>query len=76
MRAGRLPLRDPEDGERHAGADEHDRDDKGAAAVAALGEGNARYFRTDVTSEDGAAEKFRQVQEAYDVLADEQFHAA
>ncbi|MGO4244549.1 hypothetical protein AB4028_11490, partial [Janibacter sp. RAF20_2_2] len=32
MRAGRLPLRDPEDGERHAGADEHDRDDQGAAA--------------------------------------------
>jgi len=30
-------------------------DDKGAAAVAALGEANARYFRTDVTSEDGVA---------------------
>lgn len=30
-------------------------DDKGAAAVAALGEGNARYFRTDVTSEEGVA---------------------
>ena len=30
-------------------------DDKGAAAVAALGEGNARYFHTDVTSEDGVA---------------------
>ncbi len=28
-------------------------DDKGAAAVAALGEGNARYFRTDVTDEAG-----------------------
>ena len=27
-------------------------DDKGAAAVAALGEGKARYFRTDVTDED------------------------
>ncbi len=27
-------------------------DDKGAAAVAALGEPNARYFRTDVTDED------------------------
>ena len=30
-------------------------DDKGATAVAALGEGNARYFRTDVTSEEGVA---------------------
>ena len=30
-------------------------DDKGAAAVAALGDANARYFRTDVTSEDGVA---------------------
>ena len=30
-------------------------DDKGAAAVAALGEANARYFRTDVTSEAGVA---------------------
>jgi len=30
-------------------------DDKGAAAVAELGEANARYFRTDVTSEDGVA---------------------
>ena len=30
-------------------------DDKGAAAVADLGEANARYFRTDVTSEDGVA---------------------
>ncbi|NUS37932.1 MAG: SDR family NAD(P)-dependent oxidoreductase [Lysobacter sp.] len=28
-------------------------DDKGAAAVAELGDGKARYFRTDVTSEDG-----------------------
>src|SRR3546814_19772561 len=28
-------------------------DEKGAAAVAALGEANARYFRTDVTDEDG-----------------------
>jgi len=28
-------------------------DDKGAAAVAALGEANARYFRTDVTDEAG-----------------------
>src|SRR3546814_6743913 len=28
-------------------------DDKGMAAVAALGEANARYFRTDVTDEDG-----------------------
>ena len=28
-------------------------DDKGAAAVAALGDANARYFRTDVTDEDG-----------------------
>ena len=28
-------------------------DDKGAAAVAGLGEANARYFRTDVTDEDG-----------------------
>lgn len=30
-------------------------DDKGAAAVAALGEGKARYFRTDVTDEAGVA---------------------
>lgn len=30
-------------------------DDKGAAAVAALGEANARYFRTDVTDEDSVA---------------------
>jgi NAD(P)-dependent dehydrogenase (short-subunit alcohol dehydrogenase family) len=30
-------------------------DDKGAEAVAALGEGNARYFRTDVTDEAGVA---------------------
>lgn len=30
-------------------------DDKGAAAVATLGEGNARYFRTDVTNEEGVA---------------------
>ena len=30
-------------------------DDKGAAAVAELGEAKARYFRTDVTSEDGVA---------------------
>ena len=30
-------------------------DDKGAAAVAALGDAHARYFRTDVTSEDGVA---------------------
>ena len=30
-------------------------DDKGAAAVAALGEDNARYFRTDVTDEAGVA---------------------
>ncbi len=30
-------------------------DDKGAAAVAALGEDNARYFRTDVTNEEGVA---------------------
>lgn len=30
-------------------------DDKGAAAVASLGEANARYFRTDVISEDGVA---------------------
>ena len=30
-------------------------DDKGAAAVAALGEANARYLRTDVTSEDDVA---------------------
>ena len=30
-------------------------DDKGAAAVAALGEDKARYFRTDVTDEDGVA---------------------
>ena len=28
-------------------------DDKGAAAVAELGEANARYFRTDVTDEAG-----------------------
>ena len=28
-------------------------DDKGTAAVAALGDANARYFRTDVTDEDG-----------------------
>src|SRR3546814_7492126 len=28
-------------------------DEKGAAAVAALGEANARYFRTDVTDKDG-----------------------
>ncbi|OYN93410.1 molecular chaperone DnaJ [Propionibacteriaceae bacterium ES.041] len=31
----------------------------------------AMRYHPDVTSEDGAAEKFRQVQEAYDVLADE-----
>ncbi|RZA35845.1 MAG: SDR family oxidoreductase [Lysobacteraceae bacterium] len=30
-------------------------DDKGAAAVDALGAGNARYFRTDVTDEEGVA---------------------
>ena len=30
-------------------------DDKGAAAVAALGADKARYFRTDVTDEDGVA---------------------
>ena len=30
-------------------------DDKGTAAVAALGEANARYFRTDVTDESGVA---------------------
>jgi len=30
-------------------------DEKGAAAVAMLGDANARYFRTDVTSEDGVA---------------------
>jgi NAD(P)-dependent dehydrogenase (short-subunit alcohol dehydrogenase family) len=30
-------------------------DDKGAAAVAELGAGNARYFRTDVTDEAGVA---------------------
>jgi len=30
-------------------------DDKGAAAVEALGAGNARYFRTDVTDEAGVA---------------------
>lgn len=30
-------------------------DDKGAAAVASLGEATARYFRTDVISEDGVA---------------------
>ncbi|HEY5971226.1 MAG TPA: SDR family NAD(P)-dependent oxidoreductase [Pseudoxanthomonas sp.] len=30
-------------------------DDKGAAAVAELGEGNARYFRTDVTDETSVA---------------------
>jgi len=30
-------------------------DDKGVAAVASLGEANARYFRTDVISEDGVA---------------------
>ena len=30
-------------------------DGKGADAVAALGEANARYFKTDVTSEDGVA---------------------
>jgi len=31
-------------------------DDKGAAAVAALGEGNARYFRTDVADEAGVSD--------------------
>jgi NAD(P)-dependent dehydrogenase (short-subunit alcohol dehydrogenase family) len=30
-------------------------DDKAAAAIDALGEANARYFRTDVTDEDGVA---------------------
>ncbi|MBK6924463.1 MAG: SDR family NAD(P)-dependent oxidoreductase [Thermomonas sp.] len=30
-------------------------DDKGAAAIAELGDGNARYFRTDVTDEAGVA---------------------
>ena len=33
-------------------------DDKGAAAVAELGEANARYFRTDVTDEAGVKALF------------------
>lgn len=35
-------------------------DDKGAAAVAALGEANARYFRTDVTDEAGVEANVRE----------------
>lgn len=34
-------------------------DEKGAAAVAELGEANARYFKTDVTSETGVAENVK-----------------
>ncbi|AWV07585.1 SDR family NAD(P)-dependent oxidoreductase [Marilutibacter maris] len=40
-------------------------DDKGATAVAELGEAKARYFKTDVTSEDGVAAN---VQAAHDFL--------
>src|SRR5688572_7195872 len=38
-------------------------DDKGAAAVAELGEGNARYFKTDVTSESGVVENAKAARE-------------
>jgi NAD(P)-dependent dehydrogenase (short-subunit alcohol dehydrogenase family) len=38
-------------------------DDKGAAAVAELGESNARYFRTDVTDEAGVASTLEQARE-------------
>ncbi len=43
-------------------------DDKGAAAVAELGEGNARYFRTDVTSEDGVVANVDAAKEFLDGL--------
>ena len=42
-------------------------DDKGAAAVAALGE-RARYLRTDVTSEDGVAGSMTAARNAMDGL--------
>jgi len=38
-------------------------DDKGAAAVAELGEAKARYFRTDVTDEDAVAATLKSAQE-------------
>ena len=38
-------------------------DDKGAQAVAALGEANARYFRTDVTDEAGVAANLQAAKE-------------
>ncbi|ROU05550.1 SDR family NAD(P)-dependent oxidoreductase [Lysobacter enzymogenes] len=38
-------------------------DDKGAQAVAALGEGNARYFRTDVTDEAGVSANLKAARE-------------
>src|SRR5690606_30743852 len=43
-------------------------DDKGAAAVAALGEANARYFRTDVTDEDGVVANVAAAKEFLDGL--------
>ncbi len=42
-------------------------DDKGAAAVAELGDGNARYFRTDVTDEAGVVAN---VNAAHEFLGD------
>ena len=38
-------------------------DDKGAAAVAELGEANARYFKTDVTNEAGVVENVKAARE-------------
>jgi NAD(P)-dependent dehydrogenase (short-subunit alcohol dehydrogenase family) len=38
-------------------------DDKGAAAVAELGQANARYFKTDVTSEAGVVENVKAARE-------------
>ena len=38
-------------------------DEKGAAAVAELGEANARYFKTDVTSEAGVVENVKAARE-------------
>lgn len=38
-------------------------DEKGAAAIAELGEANARYFKTDVTSETGVSENVKAARE-------------
>jgi len=43
-------------------------DDKGAAAVAELGEANARYFKTDVTNESGVVENVKAAREFLGVL--------